>query len=84
MKPTGQAHPVAEGATFALILRALSLSMGAAIALGIARFSYALLLPPMKADLHWTFTEAGALNTSIGVGYLIGALAFPLNPTTAS
>jgi len=37
-----------------------------------------LLLPPMKADLHWTFAQAEALNTNIGVGYLIGALAFPL------
>jgi len=69
---------VRNSSTFPLILRALSLSMGAAIALGIARFSYAQLLPPMKADLHWTFAQAGALNTSIGVGYLIGALVFPL------
>lgn len=69
---------LANGTISALILRALSLSMGAAIALGLARFSYALLLPPMKADLHWTFAQAGALNTSIGVGYLLGALAFPL------
>ncbi len=56
-----------KSATFPLILHALSLSMGAAIALGIARFSYALL-PPMKADLHWTFAQADALNTSIGAG----------------
>ena len=67
-----------DGGGLPLILRALSLSLGAAIALGIARFSYALLLPPMKADLHWTFAQAGALNTSLGVGYLVGALAYPL------
>ena len=76
--PTEQVHLVKEGTTFSLILRALSLSLGTAIALGIARFSYALLLPPMKADLHWTFAEAGTLNTSNGLGYLIGALSYPL------
>ena len=52
--------------------------MGPAIALGLARFSYAMLLPPMKADLGWTFADAGTLNTGIGVGYLIGALAYPI------
>ena len=35
---------------------AICLSLGSAIALGLARFSYALLLPPMKADLGWTFS----------------------------
>ncbi|KWF16779.1 YbfB/YjiJ family MFS transporter [Burkholderia pseudomultivorans] len=57
---------------------AISLSLGSAIALGLARFSYALLLPPMKADLGWSFAQAGALNTANAAGYLIGALAFPL------
>ena len=75
--PTEQAQVVEGGTMLSLILRALSLSLGAAIALGIARFSYALLLPPMRADLHWTFAEAGTLNTSIGIGYLVGALAYP-------
>ncbi len=60
---TDPAALVRKSTTFPLILQALSLSMGGAIALGIARFSYALLLPPMKADLHWTFAQAGALNT---------------------
>ena len=76
--PAEQAQLAREGATLSLILRALSLSLGAAIALGIARFSYALLLPPMRTDLHWTFAQAGTLNTSIGAGYLIGALFYPL------
>ena len=67
-----------KSASLRLILRAMSLSLGAAIALGIGRFSYALLLPSMKDDLHLTFAQAGALNTSMGVGYLLGALAFPL------
>ncbi|TCW85927.1 MFS transporter [Burkholderia sp. SRS-46] len=56
---------------------AIGLSLGSAIALGLARFSYALLLPPMKADLGWGFAQAGALNTANAAGYLFGALAFP-------
>ena len=28
--------------------------MGAAVSLGITRFAYGLLLPPMRADLQWT------------------------------
>ncbi|MBU6492634.1 MAG: YbfB/YjiJ family MFS transporter [Burkholderiales bacterium] len=60
------------------ILAAIRLSLGSAIALGLARFSYALLLPPMKADLGWSFAQAGALNTANAIGYLLGALAVPL------
>lgn len=56
---------------------AVCLSMGSAIALGLARFSYALLLPPMKADLGWSFAQSGAMNTANALGYLLGALAFP-------
>jgi predicted MFS family arabinose efflux permease len=51
--------------------------MGSAIALGLARFSYALLLPPMKSDLGWSFAQSGAMNTANALGYLLGALAFP-------
>ncbi|MEX3935509.1 YbfB/YjiJ family MFS transporter [Paraburkholderia phymatum] len=51
--------------------------MGSAIALGLARFSYALLLPAMKTDLGWSFARAGAMNTANALGYLLGALAFP-------
>lgn len=40
------------------ILLAVRLSLGSAIALGFARFSYALLLSPMKADLGWSFVSA--------------------------
>lgn len=56
---------------------AVRLSLGSAIALGLARFSYALLLPAMKADLAWSFAQAGAMNTANAAGYLLGALAFP-------
>jgi predicted MFS family arabinose efflux permease len=56
---------------------ALALSLGAAVSLGIARFSYGLLLPPMRADLQWSYTLAGAMNTANALGYLLGALATP-------
>lgn len=56
---------------------AVALSFGSAIALGFARFAYALLLPSMKLDLGWRFAQAGAMNTANALGYLLGALAFP-------
>lgn len=56
---------------------AVRLSLGSAIALGFVRFSYALLLPAMKADLGWSFAQAGAMNTANAAGYLIGAAMFP-------
>lgn len=58
---------------------ALGLAMGPAAALGLGRFAYALLLPGMRTDLGWSFSEAGAMNTANAVGYLTGALlAAPL------
>ena len=54
---------------------ALALSLGAAVSLGITRFAYGLLLPPMRADLGWSYTLAGAMNTANAVGYLVGAMA---------
>ena len=56
---------------------ALALSMGAALSLGITRFSYGLLLSPMRADLGWSYTLAGAMNTVNALGYLLGALITP-------
>ena len=60
-----------------LVWLALALSMGAALSLGITRFSYGLLLPPMRNDLGWTYTLAGGMNTVNALGYLLGALATP-------
>jgi len=55
------------------------LAMGPAVALGLGRFAYALLLPAMRLDLGWTYAQAGAINTANAAGYLIGALiAAPL------
>lgn len=53
---------------------AAALALGAAVSLGLARFSYALLLPPMRTDLGWSYTTAGAMNTVNAAGYLVGAL----------
>ena len=60
-----------------LLALAAALSLGAAVSLGITRFAYGLLLPTMRADLAWSYTLAGAMNTLNAVGYLLGALATP-------
>ncbi len=59
------------------LLTAAALALGAAVSLGLARFSYALLLPPMRADLDWSYLTAGAMNTVNAAGYLVGALLAP-------
>ena len=60
-------------------LIAFGLSFGVMIALGLARFAYALVLPAMRADLGWTYAQAGTVNAGNAVGYLVGALvAAPL------
>ena len=56
---------------------ALALSLGAAVSLGITRFAYGLLLPPMREDLLWSYTQAGVMNTANAIGYLAGALLTP-------
>jgi predicted MFS family arabinose efflux permease len=56
------------------VLVVAGLALGPAVALGFARFSYALLLPAMRTDLHWTYAAAGFSNTANAFGYLFGAL----------
>src|SRR5215471_10122669 len=51
------------------------LALAPAIGVGIARFSYSLLLPDMRASLGWSYAAAGFMNTVNAAGYLIGALA---------
>lgn len=58
-------------------LTAFALALGAAVSLGLTRFSYALLLPPMRADLGWSYFLSGAMNTGNALGYFLGALATP-------
>lgn len=60
-----------------LVATALALSLAAAVALGVSRFSYGLLLPPMRADLGWSYLLAGTMNTGNALGYFLGALATP-------
>jgi MFS family permease len=55
-----------------------SLSIAAALSLGITRFAYGLLLPPMKIDLEWNYTTAGAMNTINAFGYFLGAVGAPI------
>lgn len=50
------------------------LSVGTVVSNGFARFAYGLVLPAMRADLHWTYTQAGWINTANALGYLAGAL----------
>jgi predicted MFS family arabinose efflux permease len=69
-----QPPPAADRSLLGL---ALALSLAAAVSLGVTRFAYGLLLPPMRADLQWSYTLAGAMNTANALGYLAGALATP-------
>ena len=66
---TGSASPLRSAA---------GLSLAAAVSLGLARFAYALLLPPMRADLGWSYFTSGAMNTANAAGYLVGALLAPV------
>ena len=56
---------------------AAALAVAPAVSLGLARFSYALLLPAMRADLGWSYFTAGAMNALNAAGYLAGALLIP-------
>lgn len=60
-----------------MLVAALALALAAAVSLGLARFSYALLLPPMRQDLAWSYVTAGGMNTFNALGYLLGALLMP-------
>ncbi|RYG69608.1 YbfB/YjiJ family MFS transporter [bacterium] len=67
------------------IITALWLALAPAIAIGFGRFGYSLVLPAMRSDLGWTYAQAGALNTSNAVGYLLGALlTAPLSKRASS
>jgi MFS family permease len=55
-------------------LIALGLSLGLAAASGLAHFAYALSLPSMRADLEWSYAQAGFVGTANGAGYLVGTL----------
>lgn len=75
MTAAGEAAPPLAPRT--ALLAAVALALAAAVSLGLARFSYALMLPPMRADLGWTYFTAGLMNTVNAAGYLTGALLAP-------
>lgn len=52
----------------------LGLTLGVCITNGFARFAYGLILPAMRADLDWSYTQAGWINTANALGYIIGAM----------
>ena len=52
----------------------LGLCLGICITNGFARFAYGLLLPAMKSELGWNYTQAGWLNTANAAGYVVGAV----------
>jgi MFS family permease len=56
------------------LLVAFLLSFGPAVANSFARFAYALILPAMRDDLQWSYSQAGSINTVNAFGYLLGAL----------
>ncbi len=56
-------------------LAVAGLALGPVVALGFSRFAYALLLPPMRDSLHWSYATAGLMNSANAAGYLAGAIA---------
>ncbi len=50
------------------------LTLGVTITNGFARFAYGLILPSMRAELDWTYAQAGWLNTANALGYIGGAV----------
>jgi predicted MFS family arabinose efflux permease len=71
------ARPATAPSTGHALATAAALALAAAVSLGLARFAYALLLPPMRDDLGWSYFTAGAMNTANAAGYLAGALLAP-------
>lgn len=53
---------------------AAGLSLAPASSNGLGRFAYALILPAMRKDLGWSYTQAGWVNTANALGYLAGAV----------
>ena len=51
------------------------LSLGVLVTNGFGRFAYGLILPAMRADLGWTYAQAGWLNTAnaLGIAILFGS-----------
>lgn len=74
-EPAGLIEPSPTGRSSLSI--ALQLALGPMIALGLARFAYAIVLPAMRETLGMSFAQAGLLNTANAAGYLLGSLCTP-------
>ncbi len=55
----------------------LVLSIGAAAGIGMARFGFGPVLPALRADLGWSLSTAGAVQSANLGAYLIGSLSTP-------
>ena len=53
---------------------AVALAMVPAVAQGLSRFGYGLVLPVMREDLGWSYATAGSLSTANAIGYLVGSV----------
>jgi MFS family permease len=53
---------------------AFVLSLGTVVSNSFARFAYALVLPAMRDELGWNYSQSGVLNTANALGYLAGAV----------
>lgn len=55
---------------------AFALALGVTVSNSFARFAYALVLPAMRSELHWSYAQAGWLNTANAIGYLTFVIAW--------
>ncbi len=53
-------------------------ALGICINVGLARFSYGIMLPALRADLGLDYATGGVLNALHLLGYLIGTLGAPM------
>lgn len=67
------ARPAKGDASRRDVATVVALALAPAIGLGVARFAYALVLPDMRADLGWSYADAGWMNTANAAGYFLGA-----------
>ncbi|MBR9904454.1 MAG: YbfB/YjiJ family MFS transporter, partial [Gammaproteobacteria bacterium] len=68
--PTTNSHPCFQSDLRTVV----ALALVPAIGLGIARFSYALLLPAMQSSLGWSYADAGLMTSVNAAGYMVAAL----------
>jgi MFS family permease len=71
----GDSENSAEGERGMALWIAISGMLSLAVAIGIGRFAFTLVLPMMQADAGLTLRVAGWLASANYVGYLVGALS---------